>query len=257
MALRDLQLLFGDLTLGRVDIDQLERIASPQDASALGYSLSERDVEFLCKINWSVARKALAAHRSIEKTLSQAQYMRRSDTQEYLGARYPYPTPSLSHEDPMSLENNNQSHETTKGDVLLGDLEQPVRYPPFTASMNPAAYQAAAVRCAPAVDPTMYQAAAVRCAPAVDPAMYQAAAVRCAPAVDPAMYQAAATNTAQSVHLRGAVLRGADLSNQDLRGADLVGADLTDADLHGADLRGANLDGAILTGAKLDGIKWN
>ncbi|MBN1207807.1 MAG: hypothetical protein JXB05_23280, partial [Myxococcaceae bacterium] len=198
MSLYDLQILFSDLTLGRIDVAAVEQLRDPKDAQALGYELTEREVSQLRAMNWHSVRRGLEAHHRIGDTLKRVRYLRDPTSGAYLGAQYPYPNPQLSLEKTMSESDKNDPNlkakpqpsttSESKAETLLGDLQQPVRYPPTAPSVDPSAYQPAAVRCAPAVDPSMYHPAAVRCAPAVDPSMYHPAAVRCAPAVDPSMY---------------------------------------------------------------------
>jgi hypothetical protein len=225
MSLQGLQIVFNDLTVGRIDVSTIERTRSTEDALSLGYALTEHDIHLLRSIDWHVARCGLDAHRRIGEVLARTRYLRDPATGRFTGANYPFPNPRLRREDNMSDERNPPGAKTEQ--AALGDVSQPVQYPPPGQPV--------------AVDPYMFQAAAVRCAPAIDPSVYQE------------RYHAAPVTT---VLMRGAVLKGADLSNQDFRGADLVGADLTDADLTNADLRGANLAGAILQGAKLNGVKW-
>ena len=284
MSLRSMQELFGDLTLGVVSADDLAVLSTAGQAHELGYELEDDEIRLLRAIDWDVARRGLDAHRRIGETLAKAQYVRVAE--RYVGAKYPFPTPPLDVEVTMSDQSK-----PDQGKSELGNLEQPVRYPPpqeeayqaaavrCAPAVDPSMYQAAAVRCAPAVDPSMYQAAAgaapavdpsmyqaaaVRCAPAVDPSMYQAAAVRCAPAVDPSMYQAAAVRCAPAIdpslyanpaYAPTVRFRGAMLRGMNFKGEDLRGADFTGADLTEADLSGADLRGAFFDGAILGGAK--
>src|SRR5262245_23327831 len=153
MGLRDLQILFSELTLGNIDTVKIAEVRSIDDARALGFDLSKRDVELLCSIDWQVARQGIEAHRRIGDTLSRVRYLRDPTVGAYKGAQYPFPNPKFSSEDNMPESKNIPG---AGQPIPIGTLEQPVRYPPHAVPTDPAMYNPAAVRCAPAVDPALY-----------------------------------------------------------------------------------------------------
>ncbi len=196
MGLRDLQILFSELTLGNLDLAGLSEIKSPEHASRYGVSLTTHEVELLMSLDWHAAKIGLDAHRKVNDTLAKARYLRNPATGRLVKALFPYPFPDFAEELLMPNEDENRPDSNS---IPIRGVDLPISYPPQKPAIDPAMYNAASTRCAPAIDPAMYNAASTRCAPAIDPAMYNAASTRCAPAIDPAMYNAASTRCAPAI----------------------------------------------------------
>ena len=101
MSLHDLQILFGDLTLGTIAIDKVATLTSSESATELGYDLTAREIELLQKIDWKIAAQGLEAHRNINDTLKKAHYVpERGMPGRPITLRtfYPYATPEIDGE---------------------------------------------------------------------------------------------------------------------------------------------------------------